>query len=636
MNKLKSKNIDIRDAFFDEIYSIAAKDKNVIFITADADALSLQKYKRDLPEQFINVGVAEQNMVTLATGLALSGKKVFIYAIIPFLAMRCYEHIKANICGMRLPVTIIGAGTGLSFENDGPTHHAIQDIAIMRTLPEITILNPCDSSSAMVSARIAYETDSPVYVRLDKGKLPLFYNLDNDNFSDGLKIIREISDINIISTGFMTQQAEQVVEDLKKKSVEVGLIDLYRIKPVNEDLLLKIIDKSKQLITIEENSIIGGIGSIISEILTDNQKNIPLKRIALEDKQYFDYGSREWLHRYYGLDLTNITKAILEETGLQESTPQEVLFDKKLTLEDFVRSFGTTVEDIPLECRELIKKTDFRYRLVEGKERDRVIRDVLKKIETDKQIIGAPERTEQWEKGWAENLNEFIQNGYDLNKIIPKFIRPNQPIRFKQQYIMPADANFEHDYFDVFRLWLFDKYLKEYDPIYDFGSGSGFNLVTLARMYPQKTLYGLDFVPSSRDLINKIAETYHWNMKGFLFDLRHPDESFEIKPGGAVFTSGTIEQIASDFEPFLQFLLKRSPALCVHIEPTVELYDENNLVDYLAAKFHRKRGYTQGYLPRLKELEAEGKIEILKVKRLFFGSLYMEGFTLIIWKLLHQ
>lgn len=636
MNKPESNNIDIRDAFFDEIYNIAAKDKDVIFITADADAFSLQRYKRDLPKQFINVGVAEQNMVALATGLALSGKKVFIYAIIPFIVMRCYEHIKVNICSMKLPVTIIGAGAGFSFEYDGPTHHAMQDIAVMRTLPEITILNPADSFSSAASARFAYQNDGPVYVRLDKGKYPTLYN-ENDNFSDGLKIIKEIRDVNIIGTGFMTHQAARIVEELKKESLEVGLIDLYRIKPVNEDLLLKIIDKSRQLISVEENSIIGGLGSIISEILTGNQKNIPLKRIALKNKQYFDYGSRDWFHKNYGLDVCGIVKTILDKTIFSgEDYGKEVSFNRELTVHDFACSFGTTTEDITEDCRELIKKIDFRYRIIKGEERDKVILNVLRKIETDKQVIGAPERTDEWEKGWHENLEEFIKSNYSLNKVTPKFIRPNRPIRFNQQYIMPADPNFEHDYFAVFRQWLFQKYLKDFDPIYDFGSGSGFNLITLAEMYPEKTLHGLDFVPSSCDLINKIAEAYNWKMKGHIFNLRLPDDNFEIKSTGAVFTSGTIEQVASDFEPFLQFLLKKSPAICIHIEPTIELYDEEKLIDYLAIRFHRKRGYSEGYLPRLKKLEAEGKIKIIKVKRLFFGSLYMEGFTLIIWKIINN
>ena len=169
---MEMSNIDIRDAFFDEIYDIASRDRDVIFITADTDAFSLRRYKKDFPDQFINVGVAEQNMVAVSAGLALSGKKVFIYAIIPFITIRCCEHIKVNICSMNLPVAIIGAGAGLSFGNDGPTHHAMQDIAVMRILPEITILNPCDGPSAAACARIAYESNTPVYVRIDKGEFP--------------------------------------------------------------------------------------------------------------------------------------------------------------------------------------------------------------------------------------------------------------------------------------------------------------------------------------------------------------------------------------------------------------------------------------------------------------------------------
>lgn len=304
----------------------------------------------------------------------------------------------------------------------------------------------------------------------------------------------------------------------------------------------------------------------------------------------------------------------------------------EVKVEEFARSFGTTVEDIPDDCRGLIAKTDFRYSVIEGEERDRIILDILRKIETDQQIIGAQERQTTWDKGWDGNLKAFIESNYSLDKITPKFIRPNQPIRFNHQYIIPTNPNFELDYFSVFRLWLFRKYLKDFNPIYDFGCGTGFNLVALAQMYPEKTLYGLDFVSPSRDIVNKIGEVYGWKMKGYLFDMVSPDENFKIERGSAILTSGAIEQLASKFEAFLQFLLKRFPALCINIEPTIELYDESNLVDYLAMKFHRKRGYTENYLPRLRELETQGKIEILKVKRLFFGSLYMEGFTYMIWR----
>lgn len=303
-----------------------------------------------------------------------------------------------------------------------------------------------------------------------------------------------------------------------------------------------------------------------------------------------------------------------------------------LTVEDFARSFGTSAEDISDDCKELITKTDFRYRIIDGKERDDVILNVLRKIESDKQKIGSPERENVWEKGWSENLNEFVESNGDLKKLVPKFIRPNQAIRLNQKYVMPSKPNFELDYFSVFRLWIFKKYLKDFDHIYEFGCGTGFNLVVLASLFPEKKLYGLDYVASSVNIVNKICEIYGWDISGHLFNMISPDEKFKIKNNSAIFTFGSVEQLASKFDAFLQFLLKNKPKLCIHMEPTIELYDGDNLIDYLAIKFHKKRGYTEKFLTRLKELEEQGKIEILKVKRLFFGSLYMEGFSYIVWK----
>ena len=305
----------------------------------------------------------------------------------------------------------------------------------------------------------------------------------------------------------------------------------------------------------------------------------------------------------------------------------------QITLEDFAQCFGTTVEDIPDSCRDLIAKTDFRYKIPTGEERDEILLSVLKKIESDKQTVGAAERQNVWEKGWAENLYDFVKSGHNLNSLVPKFIRPNQVIRFNRNYIFPCNPKFELDYFSIFRIWLFEKYLKTFDSIYEFGCGTGFNLAVLAQLYPKKNLHGLDFVPSSVDLVNRIGDIYSWSLTGHLFNMLTPDENFKIANNSAIFTIGTIEQLAGNFEAFLQFVLKHSPKLCIHVEPTLELYDENHLVDYLAMKFHRKRGYTENYLTRLRELESDNIVEILKVQRPFFGSMYMEGYSCIIWRL---
>ncbi len=163
-------SLDMRDAFFDELYNIACKDKQGMLLIADMSSHSIEMFRKNLPNQFINMGISEQNTISVAAGLALNGKKVFLYSIIPFITMRCYEQMKLDICCMNLPVTIIGVGSGFSYAGDGPTHYAVQDIALMRILPNIKILNPSDSFLAKKCANFSYESNIPVYVRIDKDR----------------------------------------------------------------------------------------------------------------------------------------------------------------------------------------------------------------------------------------------------------------------------------------------------------------------------------------------------------------------------------------------------------------------------------------------------------------------------------
>lgn len=311
--KLKISEIDMRDAFFDELYNIARMDKQVVFLTADMSAYSLGRFKNDLKGQYINVGIAEQNMVSIAAGLALGGKTVFVYGIVPFVTLRCYEQIKVDLCCMNLPVTIIGVGAGYTYGSDGPTHHATQDIAVMRALPEMTILNPSDSVATAAFARMSYKSPGPTYIRIERGKLPLIYEDRGDDFSDGLSQIRTGSDLTIIATGVMVHNALMAADKLKQHSVSAGVVDLYRLKPLNCEMLLKIIDKTRRIVTLEENTIIGGIGSAVSEILADNSRSVPLKRIAIPDQHCFESAERESLHAIFNLDRDGIVKTILRE-----------------------------------------------------------------------------------------------------------------------------------------------------------------------------------------------------------------------------------------------------------------------------------------------------------------------------------
>lgn len=637
--------LDFRDAAFSAVQKIMAADANVLILYNDFGAQGLDRIKANYPHRAINVGIAEQNMISVAAGLALAGKKIVIYSIAAHVTTRCYEQVKLDICGMKLPVIILGMGSGLSYGVDGPTHQATADMAIMRTLPGITIYNPADAVCAQALIQLAYENRTPTYIRLDKDQHEAIYNGATQDFSEGLNLFDSNGSITIIATGMLLHRAIAAAKELANEKIMVNVVDFYRIKPYNGQILEKILKNSRQIVTLEEHSSIGGIGSIISEILATSDSKAPYLKLSLTDEMCFGSESRSWAHERYGMTLEQIIKSIKQMANLQStgtlmkhsknvSTLNENV--NNLSLEDFANSFCTTVDEIPAECKRLIQDSDFRYRIIAGHERDKVILDVLKKIDTDKQVIGAPERRDIWQKGWSENLQDFIKSGNDLNTLIPKFVRCNQPIRLNGEYIMPINSCFELEYLKVLRRWLFKTYFQKVNSVYEFGCGTGHNLVELAQLYPEKTLYGLDFVPASVELVNRIGDAYNWNITGHLFDMVNPDEQVHIDKNSAILTFGALEQLAGKIESFLQFLIKQEVAICVSIEPTVELYDENCLFDYLAIKFHRKRGYSEFYLPRLKELEAQGKIELLKVIRPNFGSLYMEGYSCILWRPIKQ
>ena len=311
--------IAMRDAFFDSLYDIAKKDKKVIFVTADCGAPTLDKFREDLPDQYFTVGIAEQNMISVAAGLALEGKIVYAYAIAPFASLRCYEQIKVDLCCMNLPVTVLGVGAGFAYDIMGPTHHTTEDISIMRALPEMTIFNPSDSNISGGLAEITYKSPGPKYVRFDRGGVPLLYTDKDINLSEGLVHLKRGQDLCIVATGIMVHKALEIKDELAKHSINVGIIDLHRIKPINEKLLFEILDTYTSVVTLEEHFIIGGIGSAIAEALCDNEKNLPLKRLGICDKYYFEYGGREHLHKLCCLDTKSIVDNVTGWMSRKES-----------------------------------------------------------------------------------------------------------------------------------------------------------------------------------------------------------------------------------------------------------------------------------------------------------------------------
>lgn len=303
---------DTRDATFEELYKIALADPNVIVLSADTGARMFREFKINIPKQFFNIGVAEQNAISVAAGLALTGKHVFVYGISNFVTLRCYEQIKIDLCCMNLPVTILGAGTGYTYSTDGPTHQIIEDISIMRALPNMTVWCPSDYAMTAELVHLAYKMPSPSYLRIDKGPFTHIYDNWNHDFSNGLVKLMQGPDLLIIATGIMVSKALKLVEKLREHGILAGLVDLYRLKPINKKLLIDTIKASKRILTLEEHTILGGLGSIISEILAQDRISIPIKVLGIPDKYHREAGSREMLQRLDRLDISSVFNTILE------------------------------------------------------------------------------------------------------------------------------------------------------------------------------------------------------------------------------------------------------------------------------------------------------------------------------------
>ncbi len=301
-------------------------------------------------------------------------------------------------------------------------------------------------------------------------------------------------------------------------------------------------------------------------------------------------------------------------------------------IDDFIRLFGAEGSDFSLNCKRLIQEKDFSYRLVEGIEKDETVLEVLKTTDLKELSISGEHRKDDWEHGWLENLKCFENSDYDISSLVPAYVRPDRTLRFNHEYIKPKSSTFELDFYTVFRNFLFERYLKNYLAIYEFGCGTGYNLIIMAKLFPDKELHGLDWASSSKDLVNKIAKAHHYKLTGHCFDMFTPDMSLDISEQSVFITLNSMEQLGDNFELFLQYIIKVSPALCINSEPLIDLYDEGTLLDYLAAKYHRKRKYLGKYITRLKELEMEGRIEILSIQRIAFGSLFHEGYSTVIWR----
>lgn len=305
----------------------------------------------------------------------------------------------------------------------------------------------------------------------------------------------------------------------------------------------------------------------------------------------------------------------------------------KLTTIDFANSFGENENEIAPSVRALIEENEIVLSPIIAHERDMLLVEIIQRIRNDKQVIASSDRTSVWEKGWGENLELFRNKPDSDAALVPKFVRPEQPIRWFQKYYRTNMSNFELTYIHILRQFVITKYFAQSEHLYEFGAGTGFNLLHANKLFPQLKLIGTDFVRPAVDLMNEVGVRRGLPLRASLFNMLSPElEDLRLKPNSAVWTFGSIEQLGGRVTPMINFLIENRPNIVVHIEPVAEFYEKDSLEDYLAKWFQTKRGYTEGLIKILNSHQDSGNIEILKSHRLNFGSLMMEGYNLIIWR----
>jgi hypothetical protein len=277
------------------------------------------------------------------------------------------------------------------------------------------------------------------------------------------------------------------------------------------------------------------------------------------------------------------------------------------------------------------RKLDFSYHPLTSVEQDESLIQTVSALLSALSTSGA-HRQNDWELGWGQSLLDFERSS-DETALIPQYFNKFNSVRWRQKLVAPVNKNMEAWMLGFILDWISDELLGDFSNIYEFGAGTGHNLLRFRKRHDSTTLWGLDWAKSSQKIIQQIAERRaDPNIRASCFDYFNPDETFQLADSCAVVTVASLEQIGTRFEPFLNYLMKNSPSLVIHVEPIGELLDQNNLMDYLSLEYFKKRNYLSGYLTRLRELESRQKIEIIMAQRSYMGSFFIDGYSIVVWR----
>ncbi|MFR5642125.1 MAG: transketolase family protein [Clostridium paraputrificum] len=310
MNKIAN-----RQVICDTLMGLAKDDKNIYVLTSDSrGSASMTNFANEFPKQFVEVGIAEQNLVGIAAGLATTGKKCFAASPACFLTMRSIEQVKVDVAYSNTNVKLIGISGGVSYGALGMSHHSLQDIAVMRAIPNIDIFLPADRFETEKLVRELVKYDKPAYIRIGRNPVDDVYESTDFDFEIGkANVMREGKDITIIATGETVKPAIEASDELKELGIKCRVLNMHTIKPLDEEAIIKAAKETGNIITVEEHSIYGGLGAAVSEVVVQNAP-VPMKIVGIKDEAAIT-GTGKEIFNYYGLSKENLVKLAKELIG---------------------------------------------------------------------------------------------------------------------------------------------------------------------------------------------------------------------------------------------------------------------------------------------------------------------------------